>query len=1060
MMPSNAKALFLTGVVSVLLLSVTGRAQVVTATVYGTVQDASGALLPGAEVTLTNEGTGAVRNTLTGDTGEFAFDFVSVGTYTLRIQMPGFKTFVQSGIQLSAGQTVRQSYTLQIGEVSEQITIEGRAPLISTASTEQRETIEAIKVSELPIGRRNLTSLLRLSTGVDTTGGTRGVRINGVGRHGTGISVDGTDANANPEGRGISTYQGQNYIDVMSVDAVAELQVMRRILPADVGEVIGGQVNVISKSGTNQFHGSLFHNYRSHIFNARHPYRQERDPNTGQLRDKNREVFNQFGGSIGGPILPDKAFFFFTYEGYRESIFQQVSATVPTQALRDKILAALPFPETNLILGHMRLPNIPIDEDRGRVIVDRNREQRENHFVIKGDWLVTSGSNLAVTYTRNRPQHMAPRADIGNDRFWSNEQDRLTFQYVFGSAAWTSETRFGYNLIKQNRLDQIFEVFDPNNPSEKLFGGRRLGYFTVDGVFGAPDGELYAQDGTIYSFDQKISRHFGSHSFKFGARYSRTTGFRTNPETPRFRYRNLNDLFANRPREIRPTWGNTKFDSRMYDIAFFVHDDWRVSQALTLNLGLRYNFFSNTTVKPAEGEAFESCICNLAPPSKWAMFDFGDFLPESEPTQHDGWINLAPRLGFAYNLGGQGKTVIRGGFGVLFTPHMPAILRQGVGAKDLSFRTSWTTADIQRLGLKWPMYNDDMAPIAIQDVRNTGIKNVFSLFDPNLQNPYTMNYQLNIQRSLSQDMMLEVGYVGVRGVKFIMHRRFNLPDRITGIKPNPPLNAAGYYVDNSQQMVYNGLQTSLRKRFSRGLSFDLFYTWSKGMATTGGDIGAYYQDAFPDSVQDFFNPNLDRAPTEGHADHRFIADFIYELPRFSDFNPAVQQVLGGWQVSGIIAARSGEPDYVDQSCSFNWHCRPDYVGGNPKFEDWKSRETTVNAIPFAHRPKVYVNPAAFAFVPESSQGVAIRPGNASRSILNGPPTWTVDFSLAKNFRMSWVNESARLQFRWDMFNALNHVNYGGFNSGMGRPDRPSPTFGHINGAGSMRTMQIALRLHF
>lgn len=1059
-MKAHIKLLLPTALVCLLAAGGMARGQVVTATLYGTVQDSTGALLPGAEVSLTHEGTGAVRTVISGEIGEFAFDLIPVGSYTLRIQMPGFRAHVQPGFRLSAGQTVRQTYTLQVGEVTEEVTVETGAPLISTATTEQRETIEAVKLAELPIGRRNLTSLLRLSTGVDTTGGTRGVRINGVGRHGTGISVDGTDANANPEGRGISTYQGQNYIDVMSIDAVAEVQVMRGILAADVGEVIGGQVNVISKSGTNDFHGSLVHNYRSHIFSARHPYRQERDRKTGQLRDKNREVFNQFAASSGGPILRDRAFFFFAYEGYRESVFQQRSATVPTQELRDKILAALPFPETQLILGHMRLPTIPIDKDRGRVIVDRNRRQQENHFVVKGDWLVAQGSNFAVTYTRNRPRHMNPRADIGNDRAWTNDQDRLTFQFITGSPAWTSESRFGYNLIKQNRLDEIFEVFDPKNPAEKLFGGRRLGYFRVDGVFSAPDGEIYIQDGTIYSVDQKISHHMGSHNFKFGGRYSYTNGFRSNPETPRFRYRNLKDLFANKARQIRPTWGNTRFDSRMYDFALFFHDDWRVSPKLTLNLGLRYNFYSNTTVTPAAGEAFESCICNLQPPSDWPQFNFGDFRPEGEPTQHDGWVNLAPRLGFAYNLGGRGRTVIRGGFGVLFNPHMPAILRQGVGARNLSFRTTWTSSDIRRLGLKWPMYNDDMAAFAIQDVRDAGIKNVFSLFDPNLQNPYTMNYQLNVQRALARDMMWEVGYVGVRGVKFIMHRRFNLPDRSTGIKPNPPLNAAGYYVDNSQQMIYNGLQTSLRKRFSRGLSFDVFYTWAKGMATTGGDIGAYYQDDFPDSVQDFFNPNLDRAPTEAHADHRFIADFIYEVPKLNSWGPALSQFLGGWQISGIVAARSGEPDYVSQSCSFNWHCRPDFLGGNAKFSDWKQRETNVNAIPFAHRPKVYVNPTVFAFVPQSGEGVAIRPGTASRSVLNNPPRWSVDFSLAKNFRLSAISESTKVQFRWDMFNALNHVNYGGFSSGMGRPDRPSPTFGHINGAGSMRTMQIALRLLF
>ena len=1031
-------------------------AQVTTATLYGIVQDQSSSVIAGAQITLTHDATGAVRQTTTDETGEFVFTALPVGAYTLKIEKPGFRAYLRKGIELAASQNVRQTHTLNVGELAQEVTVQSATPLVNTVSVEQRESLDSLKVRELPLSRRNVTNILRLSSGVDTGNG--GIRINGQGKSGAGVTVDGTDANSNPsEGRAIAQYGDRNYIDVMSIEAVQEVQVMRGVMPAEYGGVISGQVNLISKSGTNEWHGSLFENYRSHIFNARNPFQVNRRSD-GSMTPKNREVFNQFGGSLGGPVMRDRAFFFFTYEGYRESTFQRVSGNVPTAKLRSDILQALPFQESKILLDTLPLPTLPIIRAGG--LPDANigtfegaglRESRENHFVIKGDLLVTKSSNLTVTYTRSSPYGSDPRYNLdgSNDRTFDYYQPRLTSQYVLNFGPWVAETRFGYNHQDMLRLDQFFTFKDPKT-TEKVEWQRRVPRLQIQGLDTWGAAEVWDMDGTTYSFDQKFSRHLGRHLFKFGGRYVRTVGSRTNPENPSYTFNSLADLAANIPGTVNITFGSHgPHSSRMFEFGFFGQDDFRVSSRLVLNLGLRYDFYSNNVVKPT-GDVPVG-IVNPAPATDLRTFNFGPARPLDNPVENDGGTNLGPRLGFAYDFDGKGKTVVRGGFGVLFAAQVPALYRQSVGHPVVPFRIIYSLAEAQRLGIRYPFYAEDVLPVAERDVVASGRRLIFSAIDPKLQNPYTMNFQLNIQRSLTPDLMLEVGYVGVRGVKFPLHRRFNLPDRITGERPNPSLIPGGFYVDNSESTVYHSLQTSLRKRLTRSLSFDAHYTYGKALSFSGGDVGVYYgTDVNENVIQDFFDLATDRGPSTGDVTHRFIGDTIYQLPELKNWGFApLRHALGGWQVSGIFTARSGSPVFITQSCSNSYHCRPDYVGGNTVLE--KTFETgTCRA---GGRCDVqYINTAAFALIPVN-QGVAVRPGTAGKSLVRTPGAWNVELSLAKTFM---ITEKKKLQFRAEMFNALNHVNLGGPNGSIN-----SSQFGRITGtATGMRSMQMGLRFQF
>ncbi|PYR37904.1 MAG: hypothetical protein DMF93_17025, partial [Acidobacteria bacterium] len=286
----------------------------ITATLYGVVHDGTGAILPGVAVVVTHQGTNLTRETVSDERGEFALPALPAGPYAIKIELSGFKTYNSQGLNLGAGQTVRQTYTLEVGAIEESVTVTETSPLVQTSSTAQMQTIGS-EVQEIPVSRRNLQNVVLLAPGVNSAdsavGGGRAFRVNGVGDGGSAITVDGSSAQTNPENRGFGNYGGQNQIEILSVESVAEVQVIKGVLAAEYGGSIGGQVNMITRSGTNQFRGSLLENFQSDAFSSRDPFLPATTP-------KAKIRFNQFGGSLGGPILRNRVLFFGTYEGYRE----------------------------------------------------------------------------------------------------------------------------------------------------------------------------------------------------------------------------------------------------------------------------------------------------------------------------------------------------------------------------------------------------------------------------------------------------------------------------------------------------------------------------------------------------------------------------------------------------------------------------------------------------------------------------------------------------------------------------------------------------------------------
>ena len=1026
---------FVVVAMSLLALSIHSEAQVTTATLYGVVRDSTAAVLPGASVTATHQGTSLSREIITDERGEFAIPALPAGAYTLKIELPGFKTYINQGLQLGSGQTVRQIFVLEVGQRSENITVSETVPLVETASSKQVESLGSEEVRDLPLARRNVTGVLGLSAGVDVGGSYNGVRMNGVAAGGTGITVDGTEANSNPEGRAMGQYGGQSQIDVMSIEAVAEVQVVKGILPAEYGGVTGGQVNMISRSGTNAFHGSAFENYQGQRLFAR-------DPFLPSAQAKPSVKFNQFGGSLGGPIVPNRAFFFATYEGYREIAGTRVQGTVPTQQFRNEILAALPFPETKIALDPLPLPNEAIagSTDIGRFVGVRNRERRDNHVLAKSD-VVVAGGNLSLTFSRMRPWTLQPTATVdgANDRTFPNEQDRIAAQFVLTRGRTVSESRFGWNRTRLARLDAFFGVKDPKKP-ERVVYDRRVPLFTTTGLFGTPSGEIYDLAGQAYNLDQKLSRITGAHNIKVGFRWARQAGGRLNPQNPSFRYQNKADLLANRPNAVTPSFGAPPHRSHLDEFGGFIQDDWRVNKKLVLNLGLRYDYYAVVQVQRASDLPVQ--IVNVNPPSTFTLqkMDFGSVRSPDQPYNPDK-MNWGPRAGFAWSIDERGQTVIRGGAGLLFSPHLPATVRQSAAHPQVPFRVQWNRPEADARGLKWPMYTEDLRDVALRD--SGGQPAIFSLFDVNLPNPYTVQSMIGIQRAIGSSLMVETDFVRTDGRSFPLQRWLSqVIDRQTGAKPQGWNigSPGGYYVDSNQTMEYNALQTSVRQRLSHDLQFDVHYTVSNGSATQGGDLQAYYlAGSTINYTQDFFNPEADRGPIQGDSRHRLVGDIIYESPWLKDRGGVLSQVLGGWQISSIFRVRQGDWLLISQGSGIA-NSRPDFAGGNAMLPDWRST-------------LFYLNKSAFALVPTSSvTTAALRPGTVKTDQMRGPGAGTVDMSFAKNFR---VTESTKLQFRADFFNVLNHVNYNSPNTNILSPD-----FGRITGSQSARTGQIGLRLTF
>lgn len=984
----------------ILLCATLANGQRTTATLFGVVQDPSGAAVPGAKVSVTNEGTNATLAVESDQRGDFTITFLPPGRYRLAVEATGFRSYAQSGLTLEAGRQSQLTVSLEVGNLSEKIDVTGEAPLVENASSSQTAHISRLQLSELPQGRRDFTSLLGLETGFRP--GRQGLfQFNGLASGGSSVTVDGVDAAGDTETPSATMFQDFNFIKVVSQEAIQEVTVSKGVVSADVARTFSANINVITKSGTNEFHGSLFELWQNDILNAR-------NAQLAPTASKPPVRFNQFGGSLGGPIKKDKLFFFFTYEGYRLSSFRILNSQVPTAAFKAQAIAAVPAYKT--LLDLFPLPTDPIGTrtDLGLWRGASSNTAADNHVVARGDYHLNDNNFLAARYVRGRPQQTDPRTYPFNPRVYLGVTESGNLTYTRSSPSWTSEARFGFNLNDSNRTDGVY-------------ANGRLPTVDVQGLFNT-DGSGTIVRGHSYSMEEVLSKTHGRHSIKFGGLYMGRAPGRLDEEVPVLRYGNAADFFANRANRVRVTFGQPPYNGREWDLGAFFQDDFRLRPRLMLNLGVRYEFFS--VFKEKAGLLFnpDGPTAALVRP---AVFRPADSIYNADRN------NIQPRIGFAWGVDSKSKTVIRGGFGITVAPPN---LRNFAGlvyrSPDVPFRFDFTGSDITSLALRYPVTNDGVAEL----LKGRNVPKGYGVFDPNNRDPYTVQWTFDIQRQLAPTVVFQTGYVGNKGLKIIASHTNNLPDRITGVRPFPNSLESGYR-NNSDFSYYHGWQNSLRKRLSHHLTFNVNYTFSKVMALNAGDFWAGNDVR----VQDEDNWRADKGPARFDVTHRFVTDWVYEAPfdQWLGAKGALRHLTGGWQLSGIFTAETGEALNIEQASNRSFS-RPDYVGG----------EAYATGDRFQ-----WLNNSAFRAVPTSSaSGQPARPGNIGKNSLRAPGSWDVAFAMAKNFTFQ---DRYKLQLRVDAFNAFNHVN-------LGSPivDLTRPTFGRILGVGGARTLQLNGRFTF
>ena len=972
-------------------------AQRTTANIYGVAQDATGAVIPGATVELTNEQTGATVQAVSDDRGEFSVTFIPVGLYTLVAEADGFRPLRQTGLELTSGQQVRYPIILEVGAVTEQIEVVAETPLLQSASVELSGRLNNAQIVDLPTARRDFTQLLELQPGVTRTS-TELLTINGLASNGISVTVDGVDAAGDGEVPSLSMFQGRNLINVISREAIEEVNVTKGVVSAEVGRTFSGNVNVITKSGTNEFHGSLFEFVQNDVLNARYAL-------LSPSSSKPPVRFNQFGASLGGPIAKDKVFFFAAYEGYRQSNFTVITDDVPTPEF--KALAAATLPAYQFPLDQYPAPTEPYEPGAASALFRGAVSDlaHDNHVVARGDVYMNDTNRLSMRYTHGRPYRSIPRSLLTNQRVYDYKTDSANFTWSRTSATWTSETRIGFNVNGAERLDELYLAGVPSVDLRRHFS------------YGS---ELQQLEAHSYSFDEIIVMPMGRHTVKFGAIYMVRAPGRFDEEVPEFRFGSPEDMLANIPNRVRFTFGVPKFDARTWNLGAFIQDDVRISPNLMLNLGLRYEYYSvfkddmGRIVNPGTLENALAMPTRLRDPDSIYNADYNNFLP---------------RLGLVWSP--DEKTAVRSGFAVTVGPqslrHFYTMVRY---APEIGFRTQFSGSLLDSLNLKYPMTN----PEGIDLVLGLGLPNSYQIFDETNPNPYSVQWTFDIQRQLSPTTVAQVGYVGTRGMKINLSHRYNQPDRVTGDAPVPGV-LESLWRNASDSTTYHALQTALRQRLVRDVTFNLNYTWSKSMAVAAGD---YWGGNDPE-VQDESNWAADWGPIPSDRTHRFTLDLIYNAPfdRWVGAQGGARHVLGGWQISGIWKAASGSAISLVQDSNFDAD-RPDYIGGDPYARTGDKFQ--------------WFNPDAFAEVPQGGGGANIRPGNVGKGSLRGPGFWNVDISLAKAIDFS---ERHNLQFRAEMFNAFNHPNLGN-----PRRDISRSGFGRIDSVSAGRVMQLSLRLSF
>jgi hypothetical protein len=1001
----------------VLALGRASQAQSTTGTVTGTVTDPGNAVVVGAQVTLSNTMTGLVKTNVTNRAGQYVLDFIPVGHYSLRIVEQGFNPEQRDNIDVSAAQGIQINFTLRVASASQSISVTSEDPLVSVGTSDLRTEVSSTQINELPVAHQDWTTLLQTASGVaQSNNGSAGseagsgIVINGLPATGYNLTVDGTNATQDAEHPSFGFSEAPNVINTINNDAIQEISMVRGIAPASVSGTMAGNINIITKGGSNTFHGDVFELNEVNLYDARNQFSDTRP----------RTTFNQFGGAISGPVLPNKLFFFGSYTAVRLNAFTDVSDDVPTPYLLSISPAA--YLST---LAYYPTVTQPADDPTAitvRFHQNGSTTRDDSNGVARLDYNLSGNNQFTARYTRGRPNYTNPTIITINPRTYEDRSDAYNASWIHSASRWTSNARFGYNRIRTSRVDQGFGAD---------LEGLKLSPFNTNGA------EFSLGAGSISTFEDSIAWTLGRHTVQFGGIFQKWNAGRTDLNTTNVQYSSLSDYENNIPSSVRITFDLTPFNISEYQVGGYVQDDYRVLPNLTFNLGIRYDYF---TVPTEDSGRFFNRGVDPANPELGA--GFGPYRP-ADSLYEANHFNVQPRLGFSWSPYSSGKTVLRGGIGVFTNPHQlygEAINEVQTNA-ETPFRITLNRQQALDAGIQFPVHRVNYTAI-LQQLQDTGVATsdfANSAVAAKYPNPYSIQYTLGVSQALPWQTTLDIAYVGNRGLHENITAVENLPDRLTGIAPVPTFSQFNYYYagDNSR---YNALQVEVKKRISQGVTLGAAYTWSRSMAL---EYAGLLKESSP---QDNNNVHADYGPTDYDVRNYFVLNGVWQMPWMQlahMHGHLAQELLGGWQVSGVFIGTGGSPTNIGDGNSSYPNDRPDFVLGVSPYTGHHSLSN----------PQ-YLNAAAFSLdqlpIIEAS-AAQIRPGTLGKNTVYQPGSAVLNASLTKGFRFT---ERVQIKLHMDAFNALNHTNLGNLET-----DITSGSFGQLNSA-TARTMQIGAKVNF
>lgn len=958
----------------------------------GNVLDPSSAAVARAKVEITHVSTGETRATETNSLGYFEVSLLNPGAYDIRVEASGFKRAERKGLALQTGDRARVDFALELGSVSDTVSVTAETPLVKTGSTELGVVIDNKKILDLPLNGRSFIQLIGIQPGIvqgRSVGGRPGLHVAGLSIWSSTYSLDGTDASF-IETSTPGDPSGSSLINTVSVENIQEFKVSTNTFSAETGRTSAAAVNIITKSGTNEFHGTLFHFFRNEKLDARNTFFTDRP------RPPLRQ--NQFGGNLGGPILRNKLFFFGGYEGARVRRAQALTGQVPSLTLRQTapqiFRRALDLYPTDFD---------PIANNPNVGLHRRNDAYRddEDTFTARGDYLWGKHTSFA-RFNYNNFDQSRPQLVPANRQIFPTRNHIVTLSDSWAvTPSIVNEARLGFNRYHLNRLNTTFT------------GGE--GGLAVTGLFGDDFQSRLRFANNSYTVIDNVSTVRGRHTLKGGFEIRRVQSGRIQQQNPVHNYPNLAAFLSNRPESVRVIYGNPGIGLRQTNMGFYVQDDFRLNRKLTLNLGLRYEYY--TVWKEAAGRFFNTT----------GDF-FGAFNRKGENIYRPDRNNFDPRAGFAWDIAGNQKTVVRGGIGAYHAPVPPAhFYSQPFIASNVPFFDVIGQADFSGLSFPFPrafIENPGSSP----NVQGR------TVWDYGRSDEYSMQWNLTVQHAIRPDLAVQMAYVGNNGVKLFATRTTNNFDPALNRRPVPTIGEI-LVNENAGRSSYNGLQTSVNKRMSRGLQFDFYWTWSKALIYHSTDVGFPSQNA----LQDPDNLAGSRGPKETDLRHVVTFTATYEMPKLAQAPRAARWIAGGWSVQSITNIRSGLPVNVFSGRDARGNRitnsqRPDYVAGT-------------SSIPGGVRDRGnWLNRAAFAF-PVTGQF-----GNVGYNSERGPGAWVSDVSVFKTFDLG---ERRQLQLRGEFFNFFNTTRLG-----LPVATLTNSLFGRITTAEAPRESQLALKFYF